>query len=189
MLNQAYAQLKDGNFENAIDGFSNCILFEPSETKAYEGRALAHFQVKKWNEAIADFKKAAELNPEEPENWVGLGMSLAMVNEIYPAIDAFDQLLSRRPGYVRGHIQLGMLYYKLGVITKGHEQMDLALSSRPSLAERRQIEGLKNEQLTLDKKRAHRPDFEALHKKKESLLPESWVKKISVFLQRFKRNS
>ena len=164
MLNQAYAQLAEGYFENAIDAFSKCLSIEPAEAKAYEGRAQANFRIKNWTAAIADFKKASELNPGEPENWVGLGMSLAMVNEIYPAIDIFEKLLSERPHYVRGHIQLGMLYYRLGIIKKGHEQMDLGLASRPSLAERRSIEQLKNEQLTLDKKRLYRPDFEALRR-------------------------
>jgi len=168
ILDKAQAHLAEGYFENAIEVFSEYLLIEPNEPEAYQGRALANFQVKNWNAAISDFKRAAELNPEEPENWVGLGMSLAMVNQIYEAIDAFEALIAKHPGYVRGHIQLGSLYYRLGIIKKGHEQMDLALASRPSLAERRMIEGFKKEQRVLDKRRFYKPDFEELRRRNKT---------------------
>ncbi len=167
-LEHAHAQLAEGYFENAIEAFSECLLLEPGGAKAWQGRALAHFQIKSWNPAISDFRKAKELNPDEPENWVGLGMSLAMVNQIYEAIDVFEELLIKYPHYARGHIQLGELYYRLGVIKKGHQQMDLALASRPSLSERRRIEQLKKEQQTLDEKRFYKPDFEELRLKNKT---------------------
>ncbi len=182
-LQKAFEQLKEGFFESAIEDFTLCILSEPDEVRAYEGRALAHFQLKNWNEAVSDFRKAKELNPENPENWIGLGMSLAIINEIYPAIDVLEALLLKFPQYVRGHIQLARLYYQLGIIKKGHRQLDIGLASRPSLLERRIIENLKKEQMTLDKKRFYRPDFEELHRKnKES---DSFLKQ---FFQSIKKN-
>ena len=168
ILDQAFAQLAEGRFEDAIEGFSEYLLIEPGEAKAYQGRAQAYFQVKNWTAAISDFKKAAELNPGEQENYVGWGMGLAMVNQIYEAIAVFDDLLARYPDYTRGHIQLGMLYYRLGIIKKGHHEMDLALASRPALEERQTIERLKGEQMTLDKKRLYRPDFEELRRANEA---------------------
>ncbi len=168
ILEQAFAQLAEGNFENAIDGFSEYLLIEPNEAKAYQGRAQANFQIRKWTEAISDFRKATELAAEDLENWVGLGMSLAMANEIYEAIDVFENLLNQNPNCVRGHIQLGTLYYRLGIIRKGHEHMDLGLASRPSLSERHLIERLKNEQMALDKKRFYKPDFEELRRRNKA---------------------
>ena len=174
-LKRAQDSLTEGYFENAIEAFSECLLLDEREEKAYQGRALANFQIKNWHQAISDFRKAKELDPEEPENWVGLGMSLAMVNQIYDAIDVFDELLKKYPNFVRGHIQLGSLYYRLGVIKKGHEHMDLALASRPSLQERRTIEQFQKEQKLLDKKRSHRPDFEGL--RRQNKLPGGILKK------------
>ncbi len=183
-LQKALEQLKEGYFESAIEGFTLCILSEPEEVRAYEGRALANFQIKNWKEAVSDFRKAKELNPENPENWIGLGMSLAIINEIYPAIDVLETLLLKFPQFVRGHIQLARLYYQLGIIKKGRNQLDVALASRPSLEERRLIESLKKEQMTLDKKRFYRPDFEELRRKnKES---DSFLKQ---FFQSVKKKS
>jgi len=186
-LQKALEQLKEGFFEKAIEEFTLCILSEPDEVRAYEGRALAYFQIKNWNEAVSDFRKAKELNPENPENWIGLGMSLAISNEIYPAIDVLEALLLKFPQYVRGHIQLARLYYQLGIIKKGHCQLDTALASRPSLPERRMIENLKKEQMALDKKRLYRPDFEELRRNNKTsgslmkqaieLVKRNWLKK------------
>ena len=182
-MEQAYGRLKEGYFEEAIEVFSECLLSEPAEPLAYQGRAMAHFQLKQWKPAAQDFLKAKELNPEDPETWIGLAMSLAMANEIYEAIDIFEQLLSRQPQCIRAHIQLAQLYYRLGVITKGHQQLDKALAARPSLTERRTIEQLKEEQLKLDKKRYYRPDFEALHRANPSVL-DGLAQKIKTFFSR-----
>ena len=164
MIEKAYAQLKEGYFEDACEAFSGCLQVDPSQAKSHYGRGAARFKLKRWKEALADFQKAKELNPEDPEYWVGLAMCLAADNKIYEAIGIFEELLGNYPQYVRGHIQLAQLYYRLGVITKGHKQLDIALAARPSLAERKTIETLKNEQLALDKRRYYRPDFEALRK-------------------------
>ena len=164
MIERAYGLLKEGSYEDALEAFSDCLLLEPAEPRAYYGRGMANFQLKKWKEAVSDFRKALEFNPEDPETYVSLGMSLAMGDQIYESIETFETLLSKKPQYVRGHIQLAQLYYKLGVITKGHRQLDAALASRPSADERRTIGELKKEQLTLDKKRHYRPDFEALRR-------------------------
>ncbi len=162
MIEQAYGQLKEGYFEDAVEAFSDCLLLEPAEAKAYYGRGMANFQLKRWESAVPDFRRAKELNPEDPEHWVALAMSLAASNKIYDAIEVFETLLAKQPKYVRGHIQLAELYYRLGVITKGHRQLDIASASRPSLDQRRLIEQMRKEQAALDKKRYYKPDFEAL---------------------------
>ena len=164
MVEQAYEQLKEGSFEEAVESFSAYLLDGPEEAKAYAGRGMAYFQLKNWPLAVSDFTRAKELDGEEAENWIGLAMSLAMENKMYEAIDVFEGFLTGHPHHVRARVQLAQLYYRLGVIGKGHEQLDAALAARPSLSERRSIEKLKSEQLALDKKRYYRPDFEALRK-------------------------
>ncbi len=168
MVEQAYEQLKEGYFEEAVESFSSCLLDGPKEAKAYAGRGMAYFQLKNWPLAVSDFTKAKELDAEDAENWIGLAMSLAMENKMYEAIDVFEGFLTGHPHHVRARVQLAQLYYRLGVIGKGHQQLDTALAARPSLPERRSIEKLKNEQLALDKRRYYRPDFEALRKQNQA---------------------
>ncbi|GEM_PF-868629 len=185
VMDQACRKLRDGAFEDAVEGFTHYLRLESAGAEAYYGRGAAYFQLKKWSWAADDFKKAKELNPEDRESWTGLALSLAMLNKIYEAIEIFETLLANHPDYVRGRIQLGQLYYRLGIISKGHVQMDLALNARPSLEERRLIEQLQKEQKALDKKRYYRPDFEALRKKNQ--LSDSWMKRIiCYFKQKFR---
>ncbi len=171
MIERAYDRLRNGYFEEAVEGFSECLLLEPEDTGIYRGRAMAYFQIKKWLLAAADFRKVKELDPEDAEGWIGLAMCLAMEDKIYEAIEVFEELLVRQPRCVRAHIQLAQLHYRLGVITKGHQQLDMALAARPSLSARRMIDELKGQQLTLDKKRYYRPDFEALRRKNQAAGP------------------
>ena len=161
---QAYEQLRQGLYEDAVLTFASCLALEPNDPVALQGRAIAWFQLKKWPEAQADFAAARAGNPDEPENWIGLGISLAMQHQIYPAIDAIEALLAKQPAYVRGYIQLGLLYLRLGLIPKGRAVMQQALAHRPTLDERRFVESTLKEQAQLDKKRYYRPDFEALRR-------------------------
>ena len=188
-MEQACQKLKDGYFEDAREAFSNYLLFDPLEAKAYYGRGVANFQLNDWPPAIQDFKKAKELKPEDKESWIGLAMSLAMESKVYEAIEVFETLLAEHPHYVRGYIQLGQLYYRLGIISKGHAQMELALKAKPSLEERRLIERLQKEQKSLDKRRYYRPDFEELHKQNELMASKSWVKKMISFFNRKSRRT
>ena len=164
MLQEAFEQLREGQFESALEAFNACLALSPVEPEAYRGRGLAHFQLKQWSPAAMDFRKAGELNPDEPGNAIGLGMSLAMQSEVYPALDVLEDLVARRPDYVPGLIQLGLLYFKLCLIAKGREHLEKALASRPGLAERRLIEETLKDEKKLDQKRYYRPDFEALRK-------------------------
>ncbi|MBI3252707.1 MAG: tetratricopeptide repeat protein [Candidatus Omnitrophica bacterium] len=163
-LEEAFSFLKEGYFEDAAAAFSEYLFSNPDSAAAFQGRGMARSQLRQWLAAVSDFGRARELDPDDPENSLGLAGSLAASGKIYEAIDVYEALLADQPECTRGHIQLARLYYQLGVIAKGHGRLDAALRSRPSPAERQQIEALKKEQLTLDKKRYHRPDFEALRR-------------------------
>lgn len=160
-----------------MEQFSACLAVAPADARAYRGRGMAAFQLQRWPQAIEDFSKAKALDPHEPEHWIGLAMSLAMDQQIYEAIGIFDTFLADHPRHVRAHLQLAQLYYRLGAIPKGHRQVDLALAARPTLEERRTLEALKREQLTLDKKRFYRPDFEALHPRRPPLSPDQQARR------------
>ncbi len=170
MLEQGHNLLREGRYEEAIESFTSCLAVNPETSRAYNGRAQAHFRLQKWPEASADFARAKELSPVDKESWLGLGMSLALENKIYEAIDVLEEMLKHFPAFVRGHIQLGQLQYKLCATAKGKEQLNLALANKPSLAERKIIEQVLKEEKILDQKRYYRPDFAALNKGDQGLL-------------------
>ena len=164
LMQQAYEQLQDGRFEDAVETFSASLLVGPHDADARRGRGLAYLQLKRWALAAADFAAARDLAPDDADNWIDLGVSLAMDNKIYPAIEALETLLATQPDCERGHLTLGMLHLTLGAIPKGRAELERALACRPTREQRRFIESMLHEQSQLDRKRFYRPDFEALHR-------------------------
>jgi len=180
MIQEAYAQLQGGEFEEAVEAFTDCLLVDPHQAESHYGRGMAHLKLKQWALAIGDFRRAKELAPSHPDYGVALATALAADSQVYEAIEVFEEVLAAHPGHVRGYLQLAQLYYRLGAIAKGHAQLDAALKARPSLAERQVIGQLQAEQRVLDKKRYYRPDFEALRRQNQIESP-AFLKRIVRF--------
>jgi len=175
LIQQAYQQLQEGQFEEAVDTFSASLLVEPRQPQALRGRGLAYMQLKQWQPAAADLTRAKEAEPDNPNNSIDLAVCLSMQNEIYPAIGLLESLLARQPQCVRAHIELGFLHIRIGAITKGKSQLQEALKHRPALAERRLIEATLAEQTKQDRQRYYRPDFEALNQQLQDRPRPAWV--------------
>ena len=186
-MQQAYEQLTEGRFEEAVETFTASLAVGSRETKALRGRGLAYVQLKRWSLAAADFEAARDLAPDDPDNWVDLGISLAMDHRIYPAIEVFETLLAKQPDCIRGHLELGRLYLRIGAIPKGRQELEKALSYRPALAQRRLIESFLREQERQDPKRYYRPDFEALHRQQQGR--PSFAQRVRSFLTRCRGGS
>ena len=163
LIKQGYGQLQEGASAEAQELFSAALAIEPKSPEALRGLGIAFFQLKQWPSATDAFRKARDLAPEETDNWVDLGVSLAMDTQTYPAMEVFETLLAEYPACIRGHIELGLLYLRLGAIPKGRQQLEKVLAYRPTLAQRQFVQTVLHEQTKQDKKRAYRPDFEALH--------------------------
>ena len=186
LMRQAYEQLTEGQFEEAVDTFSAALAVGPQEAKVLRGRGLAYLQLKRWALAAADFEAARDLAPEDPDNWVDWGISLAMDNRVYPAIEVFDTLLTRQPDCARGHLELGLLHLRLGAIPRGRQQLQKALACHPTLDQRRLIESVLREQDTFDRKRFYRPDFEALRKERQRRASVSFAQRVQAFFKRLR---
>ena len=164
LIKQGYEHLQEGASAEAQETFSAALAIEPKSPEGLRGLGIAFFQLKQWPSAADAFHKARDLAPEETDNWVDLGISLAMDSQTYPALEVFETLLAKYPVCIRGHIELGLLYLRLGAIPRGRQQLEKVLAHRPTLAQRQFVQSILHEQVKQDKKRAYRPDFEALRR-------------------------
>ena len=183
MLEQGFAQLREGALERAVETFTTCLAVTQS-APAFRGRAWAKFHLKDWAQASLDFDRAKILDPADIANSLGLAVCLAMENKVYEAIKVYEEILASRPDHVRAHIQLGLLHYKLCAVNEGRKHLEAALKARPSLEERRIIEKTLKEQKDLDKNRYFRPDFEALHKADQEGFSQNWLGRAKESLRR-----
>jgi len=183
LLQEAVQQLNAGRFEEAVEAFSAVLRINAGMAEALRGRGLASMQLRRWSQAAADFRAATAAAPDEADNWVDLGVCLALEDHIYPALEVFEALLAKQPDCVRGHLELGLLYLRLGAIPKGRQQLRQALASRPSLAHRRAIESILEQQNKLDHKRFYRPDFEALNQQRQGSSKVGWLGRLRTLLR------
>ena len=167
MKQQAYEQLREGRFEEAVETFSVALSLCPQEVEALRGRGWAYAELNRWTLAEADFRQAKEAVPENVDYGIDWANSLAMDNQVYRAIEVFEELLARQPDCLRAHLELGRLHFRLGAIPKGRQCLQHALRCRPSGAQRQRITATLQEQDRLDRKRYYRPDFEALNRQRQ----------------------
>ncbi len=172
MKQQAYEQLQDGRFEEAVETFSAALSLCPQEAQALRGRGWAYGELNRWTLAEADFRQAKDAAPENSDYVVDWANSLGMDNQVYRALEVFEELLARQPDCLRAHLELGRLHLRLGAIPKGRQCFQQALRCRPSGAQRQQIMAILQEQDRMDRKRYYRPDFEALNRQQQQQQPQ-----------------
>ncbi len=117
LIDQAYEQLAEGVYDEAVETFSAALSMEPHQPRALRGRGLAYAHLKQWPLAAADFHAVTELAPEDIDSRIDWANSLAMDTKVYEALEIFESLLVRWPQYVRAHIELGRLHFRVRAVT------------------------------------------------------------------------
>lgn len=78
---------------DAIQQFSAVIESSPGIAGAYEHRALAYFQLAKYDLAYEDYQKAISLDSKDPEKWYNLGLIEEKKGLLTPAYKSFSKAL------------------------------------------------------------------------------------------------
>jgi len=92
--------LLTGEYEDAIDFFSEYLKRYPLEAGAYRGRGSARWYLGKLPEALEDYSRALQLNPDDVNAHSGRGHILVEIGEPAQALEALDrslQILNMRP--------------------------------------------------------------------------------------------
>ncbi|MCP4671876.1 MAG: tetratricopeptide repeat protein, partial [Desulfobacula sp.] len=66
---------KQGQYQNAIDAFSQLIEIAPDHADAYKNRGVSYMKLQKFDLAIKDFEIAKELFPELKGLYSNLGVA------------------------------------------------------------------------------------------------------------------
>jgi tetratricopeptide (TPR) repeat protein len=69
------AQLSEGNYDQAIQSFSEAIRVYPQSPGAFYGRGVAYFAKGDYGQAIQDFSEAIRLNPSTPKALLNRGLA------------------------------------------------------------------------------------------------------------------
>ena len=111
--NSASYQYRIGNYQAAIELFTNDIKKQPSNAKLYVGRGLAYDASGRYEEAIEDFSRAIDLQPRYALAYYFRGMSYSKKGDWRKAIDDISVAITINPDDAGSYYSRGKIYLKL----------------------------------------------------------------------------
>ena len=107
------AHFAEGDYNAAVDAYTDAISRDASRADAYNNRALAYIQLRLYDLALGDVQQAISLSREDPEILFNLG-NVQLLRGFYPqARDAFERVLEMRPSDLEAKNNLAVAYTRL----------------------------------------------------------------------------
>ncbi|MDE0636243.1 MAG: tetratricopeptide repeat protein [Candidatus Poribacteria bacterium] len=100
MLKAGKKALKNENFSEAVEQFTEVIQAAPNFAEGYNQRAIAYFMLEEWKNSLADCKQTIKLNPNHFGAFAGMGHVYLRLGDIGKAITAYKQALVINPNLV-----------------------------------------------------------------------------------------
>ena len=97
-----------GNYEEAIEAFSNAIIVEPKYKEAYKNRGNVYLDLKRYDMAMDDYDMAIKIDPEYPNPYNNRGNVLIREGKYEEAIEEINKAISLDPDF-------GLFYHNRAV--------------------------------------------------------------------------
>jgi tetratricopeptide (TPR) repeat protein len=120
-VNRGNKLMDAGDFDGAIDAYSEAITHDPNDAMAFSGRALALIWEGHDDTAAADLERAAHLDASNPAVYRGRGLLANRSGQYSVAIDDFTQSLKLVP-------QDAFSLYWRAIVFDRNKQQDKALA-------------------------------------------------------------
>lgn len=91
------AAFSAGNFEEAIQFFTQAIDVDPKNHVLYSNRSASHASLKQYSDALADAQKCVELKPDWAKGYSRLGAAHHGLGNFQDAVQALEKGLSLDP--------------------------------------------------------------------------------------------
>ncbi len=93
LIKKGRLELEIGNYQKAIEDFSEAIRLNNEQEEAHFLRGKAYFETKNYNNALNDFSKSIILNAQKADNYYHRGLTHTKVGNQTKAIQDFSQAL------------------------------------------------------------------------------------------------
>ena len=123
-----------GQFDKAIDVYSNIIQLDSQNAAAYTGRGVAKGSLERHEEALADFDAALRLNPQHAAAYAGRGIAKNNLGQYEKALADFDAALRLNPQHAAAYVSRGFAKNNLGQHEEAIVDYDTALRLNPQEA-------------------------------------------------------
>ncbi|MBF0566690.1 MAG: tetratricopeptide repeat protein [Nitrospirae bacterium] len=113
-LQRGEANMRNGNFRQAIGEFSRAIEIEPNNSAGYTGRGVSYEMVGDFRQAIGDFTNAIKLKPDSDLAFNGRGYSYLRTGDYPQAINDFSRAIELKPDGSISYAGRGVSYQSMG---------------------------------------------------------------------------
>lgn len=90
--------LTSGDFQGAVDAYTEAIGHDPTDKVFYSNRSAAHASMKNFEKALEDGKKCVELDPSFSKGYGRAGAALHGMGQYEEAVAMYNKGLEVEPG-------------------------------------------------------------------------------------------
>jgi tetratricopeptide (TPR) repeat protein len=94
LFSRARNKSAEGDYEGALEDYSEYIELEPKDTDAYNNRGEIYFELAEYQAALDDFKKANEIAPGEQYTRAALAITHHALGNVEQARQVWSTLVS-----------------------------------------------------------------------------------------------
>jgi len=128
----AMAQIKKGDFDNAIADLNRTIQQNPNSSSAYFNRSLAYTGKDDFSQAIADLNRSIELNPNNADAFLLRGSAFAMNGDgSDKVIKELNEAIRLNPNSAEAYFLRGAAYRNKEDYAKAVADFEAALRINP----------------------------------------------------------
>jgi tetratricopeptide (TPR) repeat protein/tRNA A-37 threonylcarbamoyl transferase component Bud32 len=131
----AACQLRLGNPQDALIGFTTCAHIKPDAPWAYYNRGTVHLQLKEYEPAVQDFGRALDSDPGYAEAYLNRGLCRAAQGKPEAALDDFSQAVRSRHDYALAHFHRAQTYRGLKRHREARDDYTAVLRLQPDRAD------------------------------------------------------
>jgi arylsulfatase A-like enzyme/Flp pilus assembly protein TadD len=131
-----------GEFEKAVEAFSESLEDDPTNAALMNYRGLALFSMGRTKEAIRQWEKTVELRPGDLDVHLNIGMAYLTLVEADSALESYEQVLAINPFYLKALTGKGKALKLRGELDEAMEIFQRAIEVDPESSEARFLAGI-----------------------------------------------
>ncbi len=133
-FDRGYAHNKQGQYTQAIAGYTRAIALNPEYATAYHNRGYAYRVQGQYTQAIADYTRAIALNPEYATAYHNRGYAYRVQGQYTQAIADYTRAIALNPEYATAYGNRGSAYYGQGQYEEAIADYTRAIALNPEFA-------------------------------------------------------
>ena len=122
-----FTELRHNDCADADKGFTDVIVGDPKDPRAYVGRAEARLCLGKYDEAIADYTTAIQMDPKWFD-YFGRAMAYRAIGQPDAAVSDFDQAIALNGKVPAPYVYRGVVLKSMGKSAAAEDDLTKAIA-------------------------------------------------------------